>query len=159
MTAGAMDVAREGGLAGAYVPVSEDRARVLLRTHYGFGGALKRFETEKDDTFRVTRDDGARFVLKIANPDEPWTEVEFQSALLDHVAARDPSLPVPRNVPDSRGRALFSEDFDGVVRIVRLLTYLEGTPLCETTSNAAERVQIGRMLARLRHATEGFSHP
>ena len=47
---------------------------------------------------------------------------------------------------------------DGSQRCVRLLTFLEGTPLDETQSDKTGRVQIGKMLARLRYATEGFTH-
>ena len=38
-----------------------------------------------------------------------------------------------------------------------MLSYLDGVPLDKTHSNP-ERFQIGKVLARLRHATEGFSH-
>jgi hydroxylysine kinase len=41
---------------------------------------------------------------------------------------------------------------------VRMLTFIDGTPLDETQSNPRERVEIGKMLARLRYGTEGFSH-
>jgi Ser/Thr protein kinase RdoA (MazF antagonist) len=42
---------------------------------------------------------------------------------------------------------------------MRLMSYLEGTPLDSTGSSASEREQVGLALARLRLATAGFSHP
>ncbi|MDA7965332.1 phosphotransferase [Ruegeria sp.] len=160
MTQQDTQVSEQGGLAGAYTPMPPDRAQALLRDHYGMDGALKRFDTEKDDTFRVTTPDGKRFVLKIANPTEPFDEVDFQNGILRHVAVRDAALPVPRLVPDTSGNDMFAiTDVDGSKRFVRVLSFIDGTPLCETDSNPEERVQIGRMLGRLRLATEGFSHP
>ena len=151
--------AEPGGLAGDYVPMTNDRAQRLLEEHYGISGALKRFDTEKDDTFRVTTKDEQKFVLKVANPDEPFREIDFQNGILRHVETRDPTVPVPRIIHSAAGSDIFQiTDVDGSQRWVRLLTFLEGTPLDETQSDAQERVKIGKMLARLRYATEGFSH-
>ena len=59
--------AKTDGLSGAYVQMPEESAIRLLKDRYGMTGALKRFDTEKDDTFRVTTEDGRRFILKVAN--------------------------------------------------------------------------------------------
>ena len=150
--------AKTDGLSGAYVPMPEERALRLLEDRYGITGALKRIDTEKHDTFRVTTEDDRRFILKVANPDEPFTEIDFQNSILRYVKTRDPTLPVPRIMNSKGGHDIFQiTDVDGSQRWVRLLTFLEGTPLDETQSDPHGRVQIGKMLARLRYATEGFS--
>jgi len=149
----------QGGLAGAYVRMTKERAAVLLEEFFGMSGTLRRFDTEKDDTFSVKVAEGQKFVLKIANPDEPFGEIDFQNSILRHIEARDPTLPVPRIVSSRDGSDIVRiTDIDGSRRYVRLLTFLDGTPLDETGSNQRERVEIGKMLARLRHGTEGFSH-
>ena len=159
MTSQSNPEAKTDGLSGAYVPMPEERAMRLLEDRYGITGALKRFDTEKDDTFRVTTEDDRRFILKVANPDEPFTEIDFQNSLLRYVETRDPTLPVPRIIDSEDGVDIFQiKDVDGSQRCVRLLTFLEGTPLDETQSDKPGRVQIGKMLARLRYATEGFKH-
>ena len=63
-------VAQEGGLSGAYIPMAEERANLILKENYGISATLKRFETEKDDTFRVETAMGQKYVLKVANPEE-----------------------------------------------------------------------------------------
>lgn len=152
--------AEQGGLAGDYVPVTEQYAHDLLGEFYNMTGTLRRFETEKDDTFRVIVEDGRKFVLKISNPDESFEEIDFQNGILQHIETRDPSLPIPRVIPNTHGQGTYlATDMDGSQRYVRMLTFIDGTPLCETQSNPQERIEIGKMLARLRHATEGFSHP
>ena len=152
--------AKPDGLACAYVPMTQERALRLLEDHYGMmGSALKRFDTEKDDTFRVTTEDDRKFILKVANPDEPFGEIDFQNSILRYVETRDPTVPVPRIINSEGGDDIFQiTDVDGSQRWVRLLTFLEGTPLDVTQSDPRGRVQIGKMLARLRYATEGFSH-
>lgn len=143
-------VLESGGLSTAHVPMAEAEGRRLLEREFGITGELKRLATEKDDTFAVTCPDGARYVMKVANPSEPIAEVDLQLRLIEHVSRRDPSIPVPRVV--GRGDA-------GEGRCVSVLTYLPGTPLDSTESSADERVRIGEVLARLRLATADFSHP
>ena len=97
--------------------------------------------------------------MKIATPGETFDEIDFQHRLLNHVETRDPTLPIPRIIKTRDGRDIFQiTDVDGALRYVWLLSFIDGTPLCETQSNARERVKIGKMLARMRHGTEGFSH-
>ena len=55
-------VYEHGGLEGTYVPVKKTRALQMLEENYGILGALKRFETAKDDTFRVITTDRRKFV-------------------------------------------------------------------------------------------------
>lgn len=151
---------RKGGLAAKFVPMDAAGGQSVLARLYGLTGTLKRFDTEKDDTFRVITENGSKYVLKISNLEEGFEELDFQNSMLRHIEARDPFLPVPRVVPNLRSQSIdLMTDASGAKRHVRLLTYIDGKPLCETKSNARERVEIGKMLARLRHATKGFSHP
>ena len=155
----ALEMAEQGGLAGSYKVVDEDSARFLLETHFGITGKLTRFATEKDDTFKVAAANGQAFVLKIANPGELRGELEFQQGILQHIEAADPTIPVPRVVADRSGAQLVEHHTDDGSRLTQLLTFIEGIPLDSTSSSPAERVEIGKMLARLRYATQEFSHP
>jgi len=155
-TGDAMDF---GALATCFTPMSDEVAANLALRHYGLSGDIRRFATEKDDTFRITTADGAAYVLKIGNADEDRTELDMQVALIGHLAD-SADLPVPCVFPDLSG-ALISEmiDPDGQTRLARLITYLPGTVLDTTDSSAAERERIGEVLARLRLAMADFSHP
>lgn len=149
-----------GGLATRFASIPDGEALALLGDRYGIGGALKRLDTEKDDTFLVTGADGARFIAKISNPDEDPRELSLQSEALEHVAASDPTLPVPRVVRNRDGEAFFrAEDSHGQTRLVRVLSYLDGTPLDHFEATAGERAKVGAILARLRLAMAGFAHP
>jgi len=159
LQSGAIQAVLGGGLAEAHQPVTESEAALVLREHYGLSGTLKRLATEKDDTFYVQSSTGD-FVLKIGNPAEPWAEIDFQVCLLQHIISRDPTLPIPQVIAAENGEVLLSfTDSFGQKRIARLMTYLAGKPLDSTHSTHEGRVQIGRLLARLRHATADFSHP
>ncbi|MEO0384294.1 MAG: phosphotransferase [Pseudomonadota bacterium] len=153
------DTAQAAGLADSYTPMPEGEARDLLNRYYGLSATLKRFATEKDDTFGVTVSDGQKFVLKIANPGESFGEIDFQHTILRTVEQQDPWLPVPRVIASIESEHLFEiTDGSGQQRYVRLLSFLDGTPLDQTHSSAGQRQQIGKILARLRLATEPVSH-
>lgn len=149
-----------GGLAASCIPMPEAEAAALAKSQYGLEGRLVRFATEKDDTFRIETPRGEKFVLKVANPSEDPAEISFQNGMLDHINGFNPDLPVPRVIRNHGGMDQFSQiDNAGQRRAVRLLSYLDGTPLSETTSTAPQREKIGETLGLLRHATAGFSHP
>jgi Ser/Thr protein kinase RdoA (MazF antagonist) len=152
-------MAMPSGLAASYVNMTEAEAVDLARERFGIEGCATRFATEKDDTFRIAPASGPRYVLKIANPAEDVAEIDLQIAVLAHVAARAPSLPVPRVIPNDAGAAHFSHrDRAGQCRQVRMMSYLEGVPLSEVPSTASGRAAIGRLLAQLRLALGDFSH-
>ncbi|GGF68670.1 homoserine kinase [Azorhizobium oxalatiphilum] len=150
-----------GGLAAPFQRMEEPEVLALLGTRYGARtSSLTRFDTEKDDTFLIREPDGRAWVLKIANPLEDEREIDLQLALLQHVEATDPGLPAPRVMRTQNGEGAFTiVDGAGQVRIVRALSYLDGTPLDRIDATAAERRSLGAVLARLRLAMAGFSHP
>lgn len=153
-------VLQSSGLGATFTPISIAQARAWAHTHYGITGEFTRLATEKDDTFRIRTADGAAYVLKIANPAESQDDIAMQLALLVHIANTAPQLPVPRVVADRRGGTLVTcEDDARQLRRMRMMTFLDGQVLDSTTSNAEERAQLGRMLARLRLAMADFSHP
>lgn len=157
---GARALIHEGGLGTTYTSMSDDEAIELIRAEFRIDGRLARLVTEKDDSFRVDTTDERRFVLKVANPSEDPKEISFQIELLMHVERTDPSIPVPRLIQDTRGRpSIMIVDRARQRRCVRLMSYLDGTLLDSTGSNAQERFRVGEVLARLRYASEGFSHP
>lgn len=159
MSAYADTAVHDAGLAATYVSLSDAEAIALAHERYGLEGRVTRFATEKDDTFRLEANDGQRFVLKVANPSEEVQEIDLQVRLLEHVERTNPRIPVPRVIRDLSGRSHAQlTDGAGQLRQMRVMSYVEGTPLDAMASGAAEREQVGRMLARLRLATADFSH-
>jgi Ser/Thr protein kinase RdoA (MazF antagonist) len=162
-------------LAQAHQPMPASEAEDLAWDRYGLDVRATRLATEKDDTFRLEAEvaetaEGAartgtgvnnrRWILKVAHPAEPAAEIDFQTALLDHVARADPAVPAPRVLPGRAGRSwTMVTDQAGQTRAVRLLTWCPGLPLDRIPATPAQRRAVGELLARLRLATAGFAHP
>jgi Ser/Thr protein kinase RdoA (MazF antagonist) len=103
--------------------------------------------------------DGSRYVVKISNPSEPPSVIDFQIAALDHIAQVSPEQPVPRVVRTVQGRTHGTVELPGGLRTsVRMLTYLEGIQVRETVRTAAQRRAMGTVLAHLDRALHGFAH-
>lgn len=148
------------GLWGGHIRMDEAEASRAARDLWGFDGRAARVDTEKDDTFVITDQAGTSRVLKVTNPAEDLSEVDFEVGLLHHVGGSAHRVPVPRVFPSRAGELLAPiTDDAGQARHARLMSYLAGTPLDSTDSSPAEREQVGAVLARLRHATADYSHP
>lgn len=133
----------------------------LARDLYGLDARAFPLPSEYDDNFRLEAADGSSRVLKIMHPMRDQGLIDMQCSALARIAARDPGLPVPRVVPDAAGRPWSMAPLgDGPLRIVWMLSYLEGRPVAGTRPVTAELLgEIGGALARLDLALEGFSHP
>lgn len=154
------DILTAGGLATPFKSVPFSEALDVLGRNYGVSDILSRLDTEKDDTFLAADPKGVLFIAKFSNPDENRAEVSLQVAALDHISRRNPDLPVPRVIRNRDNKEMFLyRDSHGQQRLVRVLSYIEGTPLDRLETAAAERGKIGMMLARLQHALADFSHP
>lgn len=132
----------------------------LVRHHYGFEPRATRLTGERDENFRLTTNDGAEYILKIANPAEDPAETALQTAALLHIEKVDPALPCPRVVRDRGGGThVRFVDECGAERTARLLTFLPGRLLGASTRSQRQRADCGRIGARLTLALRGFEHP
>jgi hydroxylysine kinase len=146
--------------------VSPAQAEEIARRHYGVDGSAERLSAEFDDAFRLDTDDSSWFV-KICLTDGPAartapsasTAVSFQTAVLLHLAAAAPGLPVQRVIPALDGRPEVPVAGNGHHRLVRMTSWLDGELLSRADSSAALRRDLGATLARLSVALRGFSHP
>ena len=135
-------------------------AEALARTHYGKILEAHELGGERDRNFRMVAPDGSQFLLKISNPAEAVDIVHLQNALLNHLRDRAPTLPVPRPVASVEGTyetPILLDD--GRPSILRMLTFLPGTPLAQSPRTTTQRQALGRCLARLDLALQDFSHP
>jgi Ser/Thr protein kinase RdoA (MazF antagonist) len=140
--------------------LSLDEVRRLVRRLYGLSCTPSALTSERDQNLRLRCDTGDDYLLKIANPSEPRQVIALQTAALDHLARAAPAAPVPRLIPTGDGATCAEIALPGgPTTLVRLLTYLPGTPVWKTQRTAAQRRSLGRSLAELDLAFAGFSDP
>ncbi|TDQ80902.1 Ser/Thr protein kinase RdoA (MazF antagonist) [Dongia mobilis] len=139
--------------------LSAEEAVVLAESRFGVRGTAYQLTSERDANFRIRTADGAGYVLKLANPAEEEAVTNLQTMALLHIAQRDPDLPVQRVFPSLSGRhEEILTDAEGRPMVLRLFSYLEGTPLHQVPRSPTQRRNLGAHLARLTCALADFSH-
>ena len=141
---------------------SDDAAMELLRTYWGLDAAVRPLVSERDQNFRVTTG-GGEYVLKIANAAEPDAVTDFQIKALIHIADRVDALSLPIRAPEVRrtleGSDSIRVDRDGRMHVIRLVSFVPGTPLGDKLPSPGLARNMGAYLANLGLALAGFSHP
>ncbi len=152
-----MTDARLGEVLSSAPPLLTDaEALGLVRQHFGVTGALKRLTSERDLNIRVTptvQGPGQAYVLKLANPAEPFEVTDFQTKALLHLEASN--LPLPKVIRTMTG----ATEVITPQGTLRLLTYLQGTPQHVTPRSPAQARAMAGMAARLTLGLAGFAHP
>lgn len=139
-----------------------DQVRDLALELYGIRGEFSRQDSERDLSCKVRSDDGETVVLKIANAAEPESIIDFQVHALEHIAACNPRLPVPRMIASTNGRPYeWIESASGERHMLRVLSYLPGDPIDTRADALSDRMRyaLGALVAELDLALRGFFHP
>ncbi|WP_283134375.1 aminotransferase class III-fold pyridoxal phosphate-dependent enzyme [Rhizohabitans arisaemae] len=143
-------------------PAGDDELDQAARTAYllyGLRGRLDRLPGETDLNFRLRTADGERYVFKLHAPDTDPVELEFQDAVLLHLAERDNPPPAPRVVRARDGRSAVRTVWADGVRTARMLTWVSGHPWAEVTPTAERLRDLGRHVAIVDRALGEFTHP
>lgn len=138
--------------------VGVELARRIVFEHYGITVEATKLHSERDTNFLVST--GAKsFILKITNQEEPAGVTDFQTEALLHLERSVPGLPVPHLKRTLEGESAAFVELSSGKSAVRLLTYLNGSPLKELRRSRFPYHQIGQVIAELDKVLEGFDHP
>jgi len=145
--------------------VAPPEAAQLLRDAFGVAGSLTELGSHQDRNYRVDVADGAaagrrRYVFKIARGGLGRAALEAENAAM--LRAASAGLPFEVPVPqEARDGSLIAHAVvaAGTAHHLRLVTYLEGSPL-DTFGYLAPSVlhAHGEMAAGMTLALEGFDH-
>lgn len=126
---------------------------------YDLSGTLIVLPSERDQNFLVNTDSGERYVLKIANATEEQAVLDAQNQMMAHTAGSGNLFP--KLIVSVRGENIETvSGRDGRTHFVRLVTYLNGTPLGNVKRHSPELMfDLGRKLGELDNALQGFDHP
>ncbi len=137
----------------------KDQVHKVAKRLFGIDGDLKYLDSDRDQNFRLRNDDG-QWVLKFFHPEEDTGVIDFQTQALLHIEQTDPDLLIPQVVPTKKGLPFGKAKApDGRSSIVRLLSWVPGDDLHQLENTAPLRHDVGRIIARLDKALQGFFHP
>ncbi len=143
-----------------HVPnLQTEQAHQLVRQFYNLEGRALPLPSERDQNFLMEIDDGQRFVFKIANGLEDLSLLEAQNDAMRY-AANNISF-CQQVIPTIDGEDIEKiRTADGDEHFVRLVTYLQGTPLGNVKHHSSELLyDLGQKIGQLTSALKGFKHP
>jgi 4-aminobutyrate aminotransferase-like enzyme len=139
---------------------TEGTAEMMAWDIFGVAGTAQLLYGERDQNFRIRPEGSDGIIFKILGPAEDPAAVDFQTAALEHIAAMDPTLPVPRVRRTLAGEAYTRvNDNAGVPHIVRALDFQPGRIMEGVEPSRALLRNAGATLARLDRALANFFHP
>jgi Ser/Thr protein kinase RdoA (MazF antagonist) len=147
--------------------LSPDGARPLLKELYGLEGRLDPLPADRDQNFRVRVGGGSKgpegdFVLKIFRAGEDPGFLDAQDQAMERLAAAGLPWRFPRVRPTLDGERAGTVESRGVTHLVRLVTWVPGTPLAGAgpVARAPARFrELGALLGSVDRVLEGLEHP
>lgn len=138
-----------------------EQVRALASRHFNLDVSVQPLPGEVDLNFKAQTPDGRTFTLKIAHPDTPRQELEFQNALMQRLHAAGLGLEIPTIIPALDGESIsVIIATDGSTRLMRLLSWVEGRCLADVNPHSPALLQrVGEMCGKLSRALAGFEHP
>ncbi len=127
----------------------------LARRLFGVEATATPLPGERDQNFRLDAVDGRRFVLKLAHPADDEALIEAQ-----HEAMAVAGPLCPRPLASLAGAHVEAVEAGGTRHLVRLLTWIDGTPLGDVARRSPALLRsLGRALAEVDRGLAGVDHP
>ena len=123
---------------------------------FGLEGDYEPLVSERDQNFRLTLDDGRRFVVKVTNLHEAAATSDFQIGALLHLERANVVVPSVVRTLDGNTHGYVGGE-EGRHRL-RIVTWVEGETLLAAGVQAARAARLGGALARLDIALSGYSY-
>lgn len=135
---------------------------IVLNTvseHWDLAGEPSSLSGERDQNIRLQIADGASYVVKVSSPVEDPIFADYQTRAMQHVAAADTDIPIPRVIPSAAGQTSHSLELDDGNHIVRVLSWVDGAPLGSFPPPPTKTAgAIGKLQGQLCRALSDFSH-
>jgi Ser/Thr protein kinase RdoA (MazF antagonist) len=134
----------------------------LAKSQYGLAGEISALPSERDQNFLISRSQGDKFVLKVANLHDPPELLDFQNQAMRLVRTQVADCRVPQVQCTLEGLEItrVRDARSGSDHCVRVLDWIDGEVLAKSTSRGPALFEsIGDGMAKVGAALHGFSHP
>ncbi len=132
--------------------------RQAVIEQFGLDGAYRPLVSERDQNFHLQTPARDQYVVKVTSAAEPGAVSDFHLESLLHLEAAG-AQGTPHVVRTSTGASAGRIQSDRGSHVLRVVTYLEGTPLAAVAIDAGNASELGSRLAGLDLALQGFRHP
>lgn len=128
-----------------------------VEQQFGLSGEYLPLVSERDQNFHLKSADGRQFVVKVTNAAEAPVVSDFHVQLLLYLQ-RTSAVGIPQVRLTTDGKPYGEITAGGHACRLRVVSYLEGSPLAEAAIDGVLAHEFGRQLAELGRGLRGFSH-
>ena len=138
--------------------ISSKLVRRAVSEQFALDGEYKPLISERDQNFHLRTPSGEQYVVKVTSAVEQRIVSDFHLACLLHLEAAG-ATATPRVIRTVAGESAGRIECDGKTHVLRVVSYLEGTPLSTAAIDPGTAREFGTQLANLDAALQGFRHP
>jgi Ser/Thr protein kinase RdoA (MazF antagonist) len=139
-------------------------ACALVEQYWGITGLAQELPSYADRNFKISNAT-QKYVLKIANPNWSYDDLDFENAALLHLEKTCPDLALPKVTVAKNGPHIVA--FTTATQQhchLRLLSYVEGEVYAKAAARTdvdqcALQTSLGTALAKIDRGLSGFVHP
>ena len=137
-----------------------EHAEAIVLEYYGITAKASELPSERDQNFRVKSESGEAFVLKIANAEEDYNVLDFQSGAFERARQLGVPLELPELVLSNSGKKICTvKDMQGRSFLMRLVSWVDGTVMADLDEHDEQLLKsAGRQLAALDKALLDYDH-
>ena len=133
---------------------SEPEITEILAAQFELSGKSTDLYSDRDQNFLIQLDSDQKYVLKISNPAEQREILDLQNEATLFIHSKDSDIGVPLQIGEIK-----EYEKDGQKYFIRLVEYLEGNFLKDSTMSDSDHEKLGIYFGRLSQSLAGFSHP
>ena len=133
---------------------SEPEITEILAAQFELSGKSTDLYSDRDQNFLIQLDSDQKYVLKISNPAEHREILDLQNEATLFIHSKDSDIGVPLQIGEIK-----EYEKDGQKYFIRLVEYLEGNFLKDSTMSDSDHEKLGIYFGRLSQSLAGFSHP
>ncbi len=133
---------------------SKSEAEKICASIFGLSGEAQDLYSDRDQNFLFQSNSDQKYVLKISNPEERREILDLQNEATLFIHSQDSNFGVPLQIGE-----IIEFEKDGQTYFVRLIEYLDGQFLKDSTMSDPDHENLGEFLGKLSQSLAGFSHP
>ena len=134
----------------------KDAEKIAL-DHFDISGSAELLVSDRDQNFLV-KSTNETFVLKISNSMEHFDVLDMQNKAMQHIHQNNPDIELTFPIVSKAGKKIFQIEKNKIFYQVRLLKYIEGKFLNELKYDSNLLFDLGKFLACIDIALNGFDH-
>ena len=138
---------------------AEDEILALLNQHYHLSGAIKALPGYCDQNILLKAKD-KQYIVKVANSAESKTELAMQNAAMEHLSAKQLSVPHPIENNERQTITEITDEQDNIFYL-RVLSFLPGSFYADAspaTHNLELWQSLGQFMAQINQGLHDFNH-